>query len=140
MARERGLERIGEEFVNAISGSESFTLARSSMPLVERPLRTRSTALTIKAISCAARGGRDAAGGWAPCPLGGRKQLKADRYRFYDLGLVASLDAAQMESSSFKRSLGGTFVSSGAEFEWVSPLLLPLVKLFEPRRMAYASR
>ncbi len=140
MARERGLERIGEEFVNAISGSESFTLARC----LDTAGRTAIANLVYRAhdqgyFLASARAAETPAGGGRLVHWEVARQLKRERYRFYDLGLVASLDRAD-GISSFKRSLGGAFVSSGAEFEWVSPLLAPLVKLFELRRMAYASR
>ena len=67
------------------------------------------------------------------------RKLKADGYRFYDLGLVASRDPED-GIHRFKRSLGGTFVSSGTEFKWVSPVVAPMVKLFERRRIADAPR
>jgi hypothetical protein len=61
------------------------------------------------------------------------RKLKADGCRFYDLGLIASRDERD-GIFRFKRSLGGTFVSSGLEFEWVSPLLGPMRKLLARRR------
>jgi hypothetical protein len=61
------------------------------------------------------------------------RKLKADGCRFYDLGLVSSRDERD-GIYRFKRSLGGTFVSSGVEFEWVSPLLGPMHKLLVRRR------
>jgi hypothetical protein len=68
------------------------------------------------------------------------RELKHRGYHFYDLGLVASRDPRD-GVFLFKRSLGGTFVSSGAEFEWVSPLLRPMRKLLARRRgPSHASR
>jgi Acetyltransferase (GNAT) domain len=140
MARERGLERFGERFVNAISGSASFTLARCLDPAG----RTAIANLVYRAhdqgyFLASARAADTPAGGGRLVHWEVAKKLKREGYRFYDLGLVASLSRTD-GISSFKRSLGGAFVSSGAEFEWVSPLLAPLVKVFKLRRETLASR
>jgi hypothetical protein len=50
------------------------------------------------------------------------RKLKAVGCHFYDLGLVSSCNERD-GIYRFKRSLGGSFVSSGAEFEWESPIL-----------------
>ena len=125
-----------QEFVNAISGSESFTLARC--------LDTAGRTAIANRVYCAHDQGYFLASARAAETPAGAGRLvhwevasssKVERYRFYDLGLVASLDRAD-GISSFKRSLGGSVRLIGSRVRMGVAVTCALVKLFELRRMA----
>jgi Acetyltransferase (GNAT) domain len=133
MARERGLEEAPLQALRAMSRDGRLIHARS--------VDVNGRTLVANAIHCAHGQGYFLLGARAEnvAPGAGHllhwevmRKLKADGCRFYDLGLVASRGADD-GIFRFKRSLGGTFVSSGAEFEWMSPFLLPLRKMFARR-------
>jgi hypothetical protein len=141
MAAERNLERASLEALRAMSRSGSLDLARC--------IDVTGRTLVANAIHRAHDQGYFLLGARASdAPPGAGhlvhwevvRKLKADGYRFYDLGLVASLDERD-GIYRFKRSLGGAFVSSGAELEWISPLLVPARNLLKRRhRPSHANR
>jgi hypothetical protein len=141
MAAERNLESAPFEALRAMSRSGSLELARC--------ISTDGHTLVANVIHRAHDQGYFLLGARsADAPPGAGhlvhwevlRKLKADGLRFYDLGLVASLDERD-GIYRFKRSLGGTFISAGAELEWVSPLLAPVRKLLSRRhRTPHASR
>jgi len=130
MAVERGLEAAPVQALRAMSRDGRLVLARA--------VDVNGRTLVANAIHCAHGQGYFLLGARAEIvpPGAGHfvhwelmRKLKADGCRFYDLGLVASCGADD-GIFRFKRSLGGSFVSSGAEFEWISPLLLVIRQMF----------
>jgi len=129
VAWERNLERPTMAKLEAIASTGALTLARcasgsGAVKIVNLIYRAHDQGyLLFSAKSHEVPAGTGRLVHWETA-----RDLKHRGYHFYDLGLVGSQDPRD-GVFLFKRSLGGTFVSAGAEFEWVSPLLGPMRKL-----------
>jgi GNAT acetyltransferase-like protein len=123
LARERRLERFSASLLDRIAAAGCLMLARCR----DGDGHTLVVNLIYRAHAqgyffASARAAGTPAGASRLAHWEAARRLKRDGCRFYDLGLVRSIERDD-GIHRFKRSLGGTFVTSGSEFGWVSRII-----------------
>ena len=123
LERERGLERFSAPLLERIAAAGCLMLARCR----DGDGHTLVANLIYRAHAqgyffASARAAGTPAGASRLAHWETARKLKREGCRFYDLGLVASREPRD-GIYRFKRSLGGTFVTSGTEFEWRSSIM-----------------
>jgi hypothetical protein len=139
MAREKGLERPERDMLLRMAQQGELAMARcrdsAQRDLVINLIYRRGgqAYFLFGVRSEGATGGAGHLAQWETV-----RHLKTAGCRFYDLGLVASRDSSD-GLHRFKRSLGGSFVDFGAEFQRVPRGLAVVYRAFRAARRGLRS-